>query len=46
MSEAEKNLNLNPPGIDLSASKVQNSVDSIRQHVKYGNTPYSSIDIL
>lgn len=45
MSEAEKNSNLNPPGIDLSASKVQNSVDSIRQHVQYGNTPYSSIDI-
>lgn len=45
MSEAEKNPNLNPPGIDLGTSKIQNSVDSIRQHVKYGNTPYNSIDV-
>lgn len=45
MSEAEKNPNLNPPGIDLGASKVQDSVDTIRQHAQYGNTPYSSIDV-
>lgn len=45
MSEAERNPNLNPPRIDLDASKIQNSVDSIRQHVKYGNTPYNSIDV-
>lgn len=45
MSEAEKNSKLNPPGIDLGASAIQQSVDSIRKHVQYGNTPYSSIDI-
>jgi len=45
MSEAERNPNLDPPAIDLGVSEIQDSVDSIRQHVKYGNTPYSSIDV-
>lgn len=45
MSEAEKNSNLNPPGIDLSASSIQSSVDSIRKHTAAGNTPYSAVDI-
>ncbi len=45
MSEAEKNPNLNPPGIDLSASAIQSSVDSIRKHTAASNTPYNALDI-
>lgn len=45
MSDVEKNPNLDPPGMDLGASKVQESVDSIREHVKSGGTPYKSIDV-
>lgn len=45
MSDAEKNQKLDPERIELGASDIQDSVDDIREHKKYGNTPYSAIDI-
>lgn len=45
MSDAEKNSALDPSEIDLSATEIQASLDSIRQHSAVGNTPYASIDI-
>ena len=35
----------NPEQIDLSASGIQASVDSIRKHTNNGTTPYSAVEI-
>ena len=45
MSQVEDDPNYSPQTIDLSESKIQSSIDSIRKHDNIGNTPYSAIDV-
>ena len=45
MSHAEQNTNnYKPEKIDLSAGGIQKSVDSVRNHIDSGSTPYSAVE--
>jgi len=43
MSEAEGNYRYEPSRVDLSSDGIQSSVNAIRGHSDYGNTPYSAV---
>ena len=45
MSEASANPKMTPREMDLSSGKIQQSVDSIRTHDRFSDTPYASVDI-
>lgn len=43
MSEAYNNPDYEPNRIDLSSDKIQSSVESIKSHTEYGQTPYGAV---
>jgi len=45
MCDSEKNPRYSPEQIDLSASGIQRSVDSIRNHIGGGSTPYEAVEL-
>ncbi len=44
MSGAESNYNYSPAKMDLSAESIQKSIDTIRNHIDSGSTPYASVE--
>ncbi len=45
MHDSQSNWFYDPEQIDLSASGIQSSVDSIRNHTDSGSTPYGAVEI-